>query len=214
MIITTTNNIEGLNIRKYLGVVSGTEIYLVGGSIGGGLVNQEGLYTNALKRAMDRMEEKARNLGADAIVGVSTNFTSPGGLNSMIVAVTGTAVMTDIRQKALEEEALARQKEEDARRAEEEAKHQEQERRREQYRKLSASGADSLQVFLCQAEDCTKVSEVLTLWENTAVEPGPLTEAMDKKIRSSARMEKLYGAAAGNISGLLAELRNLAGVEK
>lgn len=214
MIITTTNNIEGLNIRKYLGIVSGTEIYLVGGMIGGGLVNQEGLYTNALKRAMDRMEEKARNLGADAIVGVSSNFTSPGGLNSMIVAVTGTAVMTDIRQKALEEEALARKKEEDARRAEEEAKHQEQERRWEQYRKLSASGADSLQVFLRQAEDCAKVSEVLTLWENTAVEPGPLTEAMDKKIRSSARMEKLYGAAAGNISGLLTELRNLAGVEE
>jgi uncharacterized protein YbjQ (UPF0145 family) len=40
------------------------------------------------------MEKKARSLGADAIIGVSTNFTSPGGLNSMILVITGTAVLT------------------------------------------------------------------------------------------------------------------------
>lgn len=94
MIITTTDNIADRKIRKYLGIVSGTDIYLVGGAFGGGLANQEELYSTALKKAMDKMEKKARSLGADAIIGVSANFTSPGGLNSMILVITGTAVLT------------------------------------------------------------------------------------------------------------------------
>lgn len=94
MIITTTDNIADRKIRKYFGVVSGTDIYLVGGAFGGGLANQEELYSSALRKAMDKMEQKAKKLGADAVIGVSTNFTSPGGLNSMILVVTGTAVLT------------------------------------------------------------------------------------------------------------------------
>lgn len=208
MIITTTNNIEGLNIRKYLGIVSGTEIYLVGGFIGGGLVNQEGLYTNALRLAIGRMEEKARELGADAIVGVSTNFTSPGGLNSMIVAVTGTAVLTEARAKVLEAEARARQEAEDkAHREAEAARLWEQEHHREQLRRLASipEGVSPVRVFLQQAETCSKASEVLALWEAAKIE----SDSMDKKIRSCARMEKLYGSAAGNVPKLLEELRSL-----
>ena len=94
MIITTTDNIADRKIRKYFGIVSGTDIYLVGGVLGGGLANQEELYSSAFRKAMDKMTQKAKSFGADAIVGVSTSFTSPGGLNSMILVVTGTAVLT------------------------------------------------------------------------------------------------------------------------
>ena len=93
MLITTTANIEGKSIHSYLGIVSGTDIYLVGGVFGGGLANQENLYSAALSNAITKMKQKAANMGANAIVGISTNFTSPGGLNNMIVVVTGTAVI-------------------------------------------------------------------------------------------------------------------------
>lgn len=94
MLITTTANIENQKIDSYLGVVSGTDIYLVGGLIGGGLANQEKLYTQALENAIAKMTQKAAMLGADAIVGVSTNIVSPGNLNNIIVIVSGTAVST------------------------------------------------------------------------------------------------------------------------
>lgn len=93
MIISTTNCIENNKINDYLGVVSGTDIYLVGGILGGGLANQEKLYTQALNNAIEKMERKARDLGANAIVGVSTNIVSPGNLNNIIVIATGTAVV-------------------------------------------------------------------------------------------------------------------------
>ena len=43
MLKTTTENIEGKKIENYLGVVSGTDIYLAGGVLGGGMANQEKL---------------------------------------------------------------------------------------------------------------------------------------------------------------------------
>lgn len=92
MIISTTGSIDNFKVTDYLGVVSGTDIYLVGGLLGGGLSNQENLYTQALNSAISKMKTKAANLGADAIIGVSTNIVSPGNLNNIIVIVTGTAV--------------------------------------------------------------------------------------------------------------------------
>lgn len=94
MLKTTTENIEGKRIEKYLGVVSGTDIYLVGGLLGGGMANQEKLYGRALDTAMSHLEAKASQMGADAIVGISTNLVSPGNVNNIIVVVTGTAVKT------------------------------------------------------------------------------------------------------------------------
>ena len=90
MIVTTTPTIEGKRIKEYLEVVFGTDIYLVGGLLGGGLVNQETLFGGALKSATEKMIIKAA--GADAIIGVHTEVLSPGGINSIIVVVTGTAV--------------------------------------------------------------------------------------------------------------------------
>lgn len=92
MIITTTHSIDDCKIDAYMGIVTGTDIYLVGGVLGGGLMNQENLYSTAFENAKRKMEQKAAALGADAIIGVSTNVTSTGGTNNIIVIVSGTAV--------------------------------------------------------------------------------------------------------------------------
>lgn len=91
-LITTTNRFENAEIERYLGVVSGTAIYLVGGIVGGGLVNQENLFGAAFAQAKCRMLDKAKKRGANAVVGMSITVTSPGNLNNIIVIVTGTAV--------------------------------------------------------------------------------------------------------------------------
>ncbi len=91
--ITTCPTFENKKIKKYLGTVSGTEIYLVGGLVGGGFGNQEKLFGNAFQIAKDRMYAKAKRLGGNGVVGMQTVFTSPGNLNYMIVLVTGTAVL-------------------------------------------------------------------------------------------------------------------------
>ncbi len=92
VILTTTNTIEGYNISDYIGIVSGTDIYLVGGIFGGGLVNQEVLYSTALATATRHIKANAEAIGADAVIGIQNNIASPGGANNMIVIVTGTAV--------------------------------------------------------------------------------------------------------------------------
>ncbi len=92
MILTTTESIEGYVVDKYLGLVSGTDIYLVGGLIGGGLANQEGLFGSALSKATSHLTSNASALGADAVIGIKQSFAAPGGVNSMILVLTGTAV--------------------------------------------------------------------------------------------------------------------------
>lgn len=93
VIVSTTNELEGYEITEYCGVVYGTEIYLVGGLMGGGLMTQEKLYGGAFKRALLHIKSRAvREHKADAIVGMKADITSPGNVNNMIVVVTGTAV--------------------------------------------------------------------------------------------------------------------------
>lgn len=94
MLLTTTNNIEGKEIKEYLGLVYGTDIYLIGGLFGGGLANQENLFGLALQEATKKLVAKATALGADAVVGMQSNFTAPGSTNHMILTVIGTAVKT------------------------------------------------------------------------------------------------------------------------
>lgn len=94
MILTTTDSVAGKRIKEYREIVSGTDIYLVGGLLGGGLANQEILFDVAFQNACGKMKSKAYD--ADAIVGIHTEVLSPGNLNNIIVVVTGTAVtLTD-----------------------------------------------------------------------------------------------------------------------
>ena len=92
MIVTTTSQIEGYRITDYLTTVTGTDIYVVGGLFGGGMANQEKLFGTAYKNALSKMEAKANDVNADAIVGMSVSFTGAANSGSVIVALVGTAV--------------------------------------------------------------------------------------------------------------------------
>ena len=88
--ITTCEKIENREIESYLGIVYSTGIYIVGGLLGGGLVNQEILFGTEYDRAMNRMYQKAILLGGNAVIGMQTALTSAA--NYIILTVSGTAV--------------------------------------------------------------------------------------------------------------------------
>lgn len=101
MLVTTTNSVEGKEIKEYLGIVSGEVIlganvvrdFLAGITdiIGG----RSGAYESKLQEgrelALKEMTDRARQLGANGIVGVDLDFeTLREGM--MMVIATGTAV--------------------------------------------------------------------------------------------------------------------------
>lgn len=103
MIITTTPNINGRSISGYLGVCSGEAV--VGANIfrdlfasvrdvvGGRSGSYEKVLADARQMALDHMEGKAAELGADALVGVNLDYEVLGDKGSMLMVVaTGTAV--------------------------------------------------------------------------------------------------------------------------
>jgi uncharacterized protein YbjQ (UPF0145 family) len=103
MLVTTTHNIEGKKITKYIGLVNGEAIIganfvkdlfagirdVVGGRSG---VYEQGL-REAKSIAVREMMEQAQRLGANAIIGVDLDFETIGGNGSMLmVSANGTAV--------------------------------------------------------------------------------------------------------------------------
>ncbi|MDH2925366.1 uncharacterized protein YbjQ (UPF0145 family) [Nicoletella semolina] len=103
MIITTTNNIEGKEIIDYKGlvfgeVVSGANIFRdffasITDIIGGRSRTYESKLNASRQNALKELENEAKKLGANAVVGVSLDYQSMGGNKSMfIVVATGTAV--------------------------------------------------------------------------------------------------------------------------
>ena len=103
MILTTTHEIEGRRIERYLGIVFGEAI--VGATVLRDLLAQirdivggrSGAYEAELRRAREtalaEMAEAARRLGADAVVGVDLDYEVLGSGNSMLmVTASGTAV--------------------------------------------------------------------------------------------------------------------------
>lgn len=106
MIVTTTPNVEGRAIREYKNVVVGEAILganifkdffagirdIVGGRSGA----YEKEMANARKIAFAELEENARDLGANAVVGVDLDYEVIGQNGSMMmVSVSGTAVVID-----------------------------------------------------------------------------------------------------------------------
>lgn len=108
MVITTTESVTGYRIKEYLGLVFGSDIYLVGGLMGGGMGNQENLFGYAFAKAQEHLIEKAKAMGADAIVGIKQSYTSPGSLNNMVLILTGTAVKLedDSKKDEFEDDVL------------------------------------------------------------------------------------------------------------
>lgn len=103
MIITTTPSIEGKTITEYKGVVFGEVIsgvnfikdFTAGLSnfFGGRSSTYEEELITARENAMREMENRARQLGADAVVGVDVDYEVLGADNGMLmVTVSGTAV--------------------------------------------------------------------------------------------------------------------------
>ena len=103
MILTTTNNLENRKITNYKGVVTGETIIganfikdffagirdIVGGRSG----SYEKVLREAKDSAMSEMVDRARELGADAIVGIDLDYETVGPNGGMLmVAASGTAV--------------------------------------------------------------------------------------------------------------------------
>ena len=106
MIITTTPTIEGHKIVEYKGIVSGEVIFGMNflkdfaASIRDFFGGRSNSYENAMlegrKTALQEMESRARELGANAIVGVSYGYETLGQSSTMImVSISGTAVVID-----------------------------------------------------------------------------------------------------------------------
>jgi uncharacterized protein YbjQ (UPF0145 family) len=103
MIVTTTNNIEGRQVKAYLGVISseviiGANIFkdIMGGLrdvFGGRSGTYEKVMEDAKEDAIRELKEKASHLGADAILGIDLDFETIGASGSMLmVSASGTAV--------------------------------------------------------------------------------------------------------------------------
>lgn len=103
MLMTTTPTLQGQDIREYLGVVTGEAIMganivrdlfagvrdIVGGRAG---AYEESL-TDARETAMREMEQRARSMGADAVIGIDLDYETVGSGGSMLmVSASGTAV--------------------------------------------------------------------------------------------------------------------------
>lgn len=106
MIITTTYSIEGKKIKKYLGVIAGEAVMGVNvfkdmfagirDIVGGRSSAYEGELEKARAAALDDLSEKARELGAEAVVGVNIDYQAIGSGNSMLmVSISGTAVVVE-----------------------------------------------------------------------------------------------------------------------
>lgn len=104
MLITTTNNVEGKSVKKYMGVVCGEAIMganivrdlfasitdIVGGRSGA----YEEKLAQARRIAMDEMEAQAGRLGANAVLGVDLDYeVIREGM--LMVTVSGTAVILE-----------------------------------------------------------------------------------------------------------------------
>lgn len=104
MILTTTPSIEGKSIREYRGIVTGEAILganlvkdLFAGIrdlIGGRSAAYEQEMAKARDIALGELEQAARDLGANAVVGIDLDYEVLGGKGSMLmVSVSGTAVV-------------------------------------------------------------------------------------------------------------------------
>ncbi|MBF0713517.1 YbjQ family protein [Gemella sp. GH3] len=104
MLISTTNNIPGMEIVEYKGLATGEVVSGINfvRDIGAGLRNFFGGRSSGYEKelisarndALEELKNNAFKLGANAVVGVNIDFESLGQNGSMIfVAATGTAVV-------------------------------------------------------------------------------------------------------------------------
>ncbi|MDR9419415.1 heavy metal-binding domain-containing protein [Gracilimonas sp.] len=106
MIMTTSQNLDHKEVKKYLGIVTGEAILganifkdffagirdIVGGRSGA----YEKELQSARKLAFEEMEMKADSVGANAIIAIDIDYETIGANGSMLmVSVSGTAVLAE-----------------------------------------------------------------------------------------------------------------------
>lgn len=103
MLISTTHVIDGYRVDRYMGIVSGEAILganlfkdLFAGIrdiVGGRSAAYEKELRRAQRIALNELEERANELGANAIIGVDLDYETIGQNGSMLmVSASGTAV--------------------------------------------------------------------------------------------------------------------------
>ena len=106
MSFSSTSVIEGAKITRYYGIVSGETIIGANvfrdffASIRDVVGGRSGSYEEVLREAKDtalrEMQEQARLLGANAVIGVDLDYETVGGSGSMLmVTACGTAVTVE-----------------------------------------------------------------------------------------------------------------------
>ncbi len=106
MIISTTPTLEGKKIIEYKGIVFGEVVsgvdfvkdFAAGltNFFGGRSNSYEGELINARENAIDEMGERARQMGANAVVGVDIDYEILGSANNMMMVIaSGTAVVVE-----------------------------------------------------------------------------------------------------------------------
>lgn len=106
MELTTTPSMEGRKITRYCGVVAGEAVLGANvfkdmfASIRDIVGGRSGTYENELRKArqiaLDELSEQARELGANAVVGIDLDYEVLGEKNGMLmVSASGTAVVVE-----------------------------------------------------------------------------------------------------------------------
>jgi uncharacterized protein YbjQ (UPF0145 family) len=106
IILTTTPTLENRKITNYLGIVTGEAI--IGANlfrdifagirdiVGGRSASYEEVLREAKDNALSEMAENARQMGANAVVGIDLDYETVGTNGSMLmVTASGTAVITE-----------------------------------------------------------------------------------------------------------------------
>lgn len=104
MILTTTDSVDGKKVATYLGIVSadvmmGTNVFrdmfakvrdVVSGRVG----SYEKVFGEAKQEALKDLAEKAKQLGADAVLGIDLDYEILGADDKtmLMVSANGTAV--------------------------------------------------------------------------------------------------------------------------
>lgn len=104
MLLTTTPIIEGRPIQKYLGLVTAETI--IGANafrdlrasfrdfFGGRTSSYEEVLMEAKNTALKELEERAQQMGANAVIGIDLDYATVGANGSMLMVVaSGTAVI-------------------------------------------------------------------------------------------------------------------------
>lgn len=102
MIVTTTSAVDGRPISEYIRVVAGETVVGINmfkdigagfrNIIGGRSAGYEGEINGAREQALGEMVQRAIELGAEGVVGVSIDYESLGQGGMVMVTASGTAV--------------------------------------------------------------------------------------------------------------------------